>query len=137
MNMLDKAYDRASCEIDELLQHQTFDKSDVELLGEFIDIVKDIEMIYGYQNDMADLRGSYNNGGSYAYGRSGRTTPMISSMPMYMRGSYAKNGNMNNGYSRDENKEAMLSHLQNVADMAIDEKDRKAVERLMTQMREN
>lgn len=32
------------------------------------------------------------------------------------------------------NKEAMLSHLQQVADMAIDEKDRRAVNRLMQQM---
>lgn len=51
-------------------------------------------------------------------------------MPMYnMRG---RSGN--DGYSREGNKEMMLDYLQNVADMAMDEKDRKAVERLMNQM---
>ena len=39
MDFLDKAYDRASCEIEDILQHQSFDKQDVELLGDFIDIL--------------------------------------------------------------------------------------------------
>lgn len=42
--------------------------------------------------------------------------------------------NMNNGYSRNDNKTVLLDHLQDVADMAMDENDRKAVERLMQQM---
>lgn len=60
-------------------------------------------------------------------GRSGRM------MPMYNRGSsYGRNG----GYSRTSNKDEMLDHLQDVMDMAVDEKDKKAVERLMSQMME-
>lgn len=64
-------------------------------------------------------------GGSYMRGRSGRM------MPMYNYGSYRGDSN---GYSRSDNKEMMLEHLQDVADMAVDEKDKKAVERLMSQM---
>ena len=119
MDMLDKTYDRASCEIEDILQHQKFDKSDVELLGELVDIVKDVEMIYDYRNKMG------NNG----YMRS--AMPI---MPMVNRGSYT---GADNTKSRDENKELMLNHLQNVANMAVDERDRKAVERLMEQMRQN
>lgn len=39
-----------------------------------------------------------------------------------------------NGYSRTSNKDEMLDRLQDVANMAMDEKDRKAIERLMNQM---
>lgn len=48
------------------------------------------------------------------------------------RGSYGRG--MNGGYSRDESKDMMLERLQEVMDMAVDEKDRKAVSRLMEQM---
>lgn len=58
-------------------------------------------------------------------------------MPMYNRGSSYSRGYDKNGYSRTDNKEAMLDHLQVVADMAMDEKDKKAIERLMTQMESN
>lgn len=40
------------------------------------------------------------------------------------------------GRSMNNNKDVMLDHLQDIADMAVDEKDRKAVERLMQQMSE-
>lgn len=121
MDFLDKTYDRASCEIEDILQHQKFDKSDVEMLGELIDIVKDIEMVYGYQD------GSQMDNGNYMRGRSGRMMP-------YGRGMYMRGRSMTGTYSRDDNKDMMINHLQEVADMAIDDKDRKAVERLISQM---
>ena len=105
------------------MNHQNLDKQDVELLGELIDIVKDVEIIYDYQDKM-DMGYSQMNGSSYMRGRSGRMMP-------YNRGSsYGRNG----GYSRNDNKEAMLDHLQDVMDMAVDEKDRKAISRLISQM---
>ena len=125
MDFLDKAYDRASCEIEDILQHQSFDKQDVELLGDFIDIVKDIMMTYDYQSKIDD----YSQMDSFNRGRSGRM------MPMYNRGSsYMRGRSMSNGYSRSDNKEILLDHLQEVMDMAVDEKDKRAVERLMEQM---
>lgn len=125
MDFLDKAYDRASCEIEDILQHQSFDKQDVELLGDFIDIVKDIMMTYDYQSKMDD----YSQMDSFNRGRSGRM------MPMYNRGgSYMRGRSMSDGYSRSDNKEMLLDHLQEVMDMAVDEKDKRAVERLMEQM---
>ena len=127
MDILDKTYDRACCEIDDILKHQKFDNQDVKLLGELIDIVKDVEMIYGYQDGM-------NMDGYSGTGMRGRSDRMMS----YGRGSsYARGRSMNGGYSRNTNKDMMLDHLQNVADMAMDEKDRRAIEKLMSQMSEN
>lgn len=129
MEILDKTYDRASCEIEEILQHQKFDKQDVELLGDLVDIVKDVEMIYSYQDD--NIMDGYSQSNSYMRGRSGRTMPY-----MYNRSnSYMRNRSMNNGdYSNGDNKSMLIDGLQNVMNMAADEKDRKAISRLMQQM---
>ena len=113
--MLDRVYDRSSCEIEDILQHPKFDKQDVEILGELVDIIKDIEMVYDYQNNMNGY--SQMNG---MMGRSGR----------YMRGRSMTN------YPQDNNRDMLLEHLTNVANMAVNEKDRKAIERLMSQMSE-
>lgn len=126
MEILEKTYDRACCEIDEILNHQKLDKQDVEIWGELIDIIKDIEMIYDYKDKSEGY--SQMNGESYMRGRSNRMMPYGRS---YNYGSYNRD---NGGYSRNDNKDMMLEHLQNIADMAMDEKDRKAVERLMDQM---
>lgn len=131
MDTIDKALDRIYCEIDDIISHPTLDKQDVEFLGEFIDMVKDsAEMDYYYSNSMNDDGYSNMGGNSYMRGRSSRM------MPMYNRGFSYSRGYDKNGYSRTDNKEAMLDHLQDVMDMAVDEKDRKAVERLMQQMSE-
>ena len=122
MDILDKTYDRASCEIEDILQHQKFDKADVEMLGELIDIVKDVEMIYDYQTKMDGY--SSMNDGDYMRGRSGR-------MPMYNRGSYMRGRSMD---SKNDNRDMLINHLQDVMDMAVDEKDRKAISRLVEQM---
>lgn len=120
MDVLDMVYDKVCCELDEIMKKEKLDSKDVELIGEFVDIMKDINQIDSNQDQM--------NGSSYMRGRSGRM------MPMYGRGGYSRGRSMNGGYSRAENKEAMLDRLQEIADMAVDEKDRKAVERLMDQM---
>ena len=125
MDILEKAYDRACCESEDILNHQSLDKQDVELLGEFVDIIKDIEMIYDYRNKTDGY--SQMNGNSYMDGRSGRMMP-------YMYGNRNYSYGSDNGYSRTSNKETMIEHLRNVADMAMDEKDRKAVEKLISQM---
>lgn len=123
MDILDMVCDKVYCELDEINKKEKWDSKDVELIGEFVDILKDVDMISGSQDGYSQMDGMR--------GRSGRM------MPMYGRGSYARGRSMNNGYSRDESKEMMLDHLQEVMDMAVDEKDRRAVERLMDQMSKN
>ena len=128
MDVLDRIYDMMYCELDDIAKKDKLDRKDVELIDKFVDIIKDIDEI-GKYSDM-DGYSQMNGGNSYMRGRSGRM------MPMYGRGSsYGRGGN--NGYSRDGSKEAMLDHLQDIADMATDEKDRKAVMRLMQQMEQN
>ena len=127
-NTLDRIYDMMYCELDDIAKKDKLDSKDVELIDKFVDIIKDIDEI-GKYSDMGGYS-QMNGGNSYMRGRSGRM------MPMYGRGSsYGRGGN--NGYSRDGSKEAMLDHLQDIADMATDEKDRKAVMRLMQQMEQN
>lgn len=129
MDTIDKVLDRVYCELDEIMTHQKLDKQDVEIMGELIDIAKDVAEMDSYSEPSGYSKmGGYNymngNNSSYMRGRSGGYMPMYN-----MRG---RSGN--DGYSREGNKEMMLDYLQNVADMAMDEKDRKAVERLMNQM---
>jgi len=133
MDIIDKTYDRACCEIDDILNKQKFDKQDVEMLYSFIDIVKDIYEMDSIQDSMgySQTGGSYTNGNSYAMrGRSNRMNPMYNRS--YGRSSYGHS--MNGEYSRDESKVMMLDQLERAMDMAVDERDRKAVERLMDQM---
>ena len=119
MDVLDMVYDKVYCELDEIMKKDKLDSKDVELIGEFVDILKDIDQIgIGQDSGYSQM-----NGNSYMRGRSNRM------MPTYRRGRSMS--------SRDENKEMLLDHLQEVMDMAVDEKDRKAVERLMTQMQNN
>ena len=137
MDTLYTIKDMMYCELDDIAKKEKLDSKDVELIDKFVDIIKDIDEIgmTGIQ-EMNGYSGNGGYGGSYAYRNYSRNGGGYSGrmMPMYNRGSY---DNGNGGYSRDESKEAMLSHLQNVASMAVDERDRKAVERLMQQMREN
>lgn len=127
MDTLDRIYDMMYCELDEMAKKDKLDTKDIELIDKFVDIIKDIDEIGSSQDiGYSQMGGSYGNG---MRSRSGR---------MYNRGnSYSRGRSMNNGYSRDESKDMMLDHLQEVMDMAVDEKDRKAVERLMSQMQNN
>jgi len=126
MDTLDKIYDMMFCELDDIAKKEKLDSKDVELIDKFVDIIKDIDQI-GISQD-----NGYSQMNGYMRGRSGRM------MPAYNRGgSYSRGRGMNNGYSRTESKEMMLDRLQEVMDMAVDDKDRKAVERLMSQMEQN
>ena len=126
MDTLSRIYDMAYCELDDIAKKDKLDSKDVELIDKFVDIIKDIDEING------ELDGSYSRMGGSSYDSSyvrGRSNRM---MPMYRGSSYGRSG----GYSRSDNREVVIDHLQDVADMVTDEKDRKAIERLMTQMAE-
>ena len=103
-------------------------------MDKFVDIMKDIEEMSGSQDQMgfSQTGGGYNNGSSYGRGmRMNRMNPMYN-RSYGSRWSYGRG--MTGGYSRDDSKDMMLERLQEVMDMAVDEKDRKAVSRLMEQM---
>lgn len=133
MDTLDRIYEMMYCELDDIAKKEKLDSKDVELIDKFVDIIKDIDEIGMSQDTGYSMMNgnSYDSRGSYLRGRSGRM------MPMYNRGSYARGRSRTNGYSRDESKEVMLDHLAEIMDMAVDEKDRKAISRLMEQMENN
>lgn len=108
---------------DDMGKKEKLDTKDVELIDKFVDIIKDIDEI-GMSQDMGY---SHMNGGSY---RSSRM------MPMYGRSYRSSYGREGNGYSRTSNREEVMDYLRDAMDMAEDEKDRKAINRLMTQMSE-
>lgn len=128
MDTLDRIYDMMYCELDDMSKKEKLDTKDVELIDKFVDIIKDIDEIGMSQDTGYSMGGNsygrYNRGNSYrgnSYGRS------------YGRGSYGRDGN---GYSRGSNKDEILDYLRDVMDMADDDKDRKAISRLMSQMSE-
>lgn len=122
MDTLDRIYDLMYCELDDIAKKEKLDSKDVELIDKFVDIIKDIDEISMNQ----DMVGYSQSSGGYMRGRSGRT------MPIYGRGSsYMRGRSMD---SRGDNRDVLLDHLQNVMDMATDEKDRRAISKLMSQM---
>lgn len=123
MDTVDKTLDRIYCELNDILQHPKLDRQDVELMGEFIDMLKDVAEMDSYTDKGYSQMSNDYSRNSYMNGRSGRT-------PINMRG-YSQN------YSRSSNKDELIDHLQNIMNMAEDERDRKAVNRLIDQMEKN
>lgn len=117
MDTLDKIYEMMFCELDDIGKKEKLDSKDVELIGDFVDIIKDILEIFASQ----DI-GMMSDG--YMRSTSGR-------MPMYMRGvSYMRGRSM----AHNGNKDMILNSLSDIMDKAEDEKDRKAISRLIDQM---
>lgn len=114
MDTLDQTYDKLICEIADINKKEKMQVQDVDVLYKIVDIVKDIDEIHSYRDT------EYSNMRGRSYGRNNYN-------------GYSRRNN----YSRDDSKDMMLDHLQEVADMAIDERDRKAVEKLMQQMQQN
>ena len=127
-NTLDVICDMMYCELDEITKKEKLDSKDVELIDKFVDIIKDI---YQIETSQGEIDASRMDASHYTKGSSYRN------MPTYGRNYMGRMRSGNDGYSRAESKTMMLDHLQEVMDMAVDEKDRKAVERLMQQMEQN
>lgn len=119
MDTLDKIYDMMYCELDDIAKKDKLDSKDVELIDKFVDIIKDIDDIGKY----SDMGGYSQMNGGYSRGRSYRM------MPMYDNGR-----SMNNGYSHTNNKDVLINRLRDVADMAVDDRDGKAIQTLIDQM---
>lgn len=134
MDVFDNIYDAVCCELEEFGKKDKFDIKDIEIMDKLVDIAKDITEMGMPQEPMgySQTGSSYANGENYMRGRSNRMMPMYNRS--YGRGISSYGRGMSNGYSRDESKEMMLDRLQEAMDMAVDEKDRKAVSRLMEQM---
>lgn len=114
---IDRIYDMIYCELDEISKKQSLDVKDVELIDKFVDIIKDIDQI-GMEQD----------------GYSQMNMRSIPSRTGYGRNSYRGNSYRDGSYSRDESKAHMLNELGRIMDMAVDDRDRQAVQKLMSEM---
>ena len=147
MREFDNIKDMVYCEIDEISRHEKLDMNALKVLGELVDILKDIGSIemfeegvqiqeddYGYSNSGYGMRNNggysqkrfpiyYDNGNSYRNNGRGYTR----------RG----RGMMGGGYSREDAKEHMIQKLENLMNEAQDEKDRESIQRLIEQMEMN
>lgn len=120
MDVLDKVYDMVYCELEDISKKDKMSMQDLDALGKLVDIVKDIDKI-GEMTDSGYSQNSYRGSGN-SYGS------------RYNRNSYRGSGN---SYSRDESKEHMLNQLEQVMNMAVDDRDRNAINKLMQQMQQN
>lgn len=125
----DKIRDLLYCGLDDLSKSNTLDRSSVEMIGQIVDALKDMDQI-----EMDDLRledeysnryngmsmnggNSYMMGNSYARGMGGRT--------------------YNRGYSRDEGRDYLMNQVRNLMHQSTNEGDRKAIENLLNQLESN
>lgn len=138
MQVFDNVKDMVYCEIDDISHQNKLDMNSVKVLGELVDILKDIGSIEMFeeginiQEDEYSYNGYRSNNGGYSQRR----------MPVYYNNSnsYRNGGNSyarRNGYSRDDAKHHMIQKLENIMDEATEDKDRNAIQRLIEQMENN
>lgn len=144
MQEFDNIKDMIYCEIDDISHKNQLDMNTVKVLGELVDILKDIgsvemfeEGIQVQDDDYSFANGySRNNGGGYSQRR----------MPIYYEGGNSYRGRGYNsgysrrgrsGYSRDDAKEHMIHKLETLMNEAQDEKDRESIHKLIEQMENN
>ena len=146
MREFDNVKDMVYCEIDEISRQGKLDMNTVEVLGELVDILKDIGTIEMYEDGLYFSDDEpYENG----YSRIGYP----GKFPMYYRnnsydngmngnsyrsGRFMSNGNRmkgnRGGYSREDSKDHMINKLEHLMNEANNDQDRQAIGRLIEQM---
>ena len=122
----DKVRDLLYCGLDDLSKSNTLDRQSIELIGEIVDALKDMDEIE-MKDQSIEMMGnqSYDDGRNYgnSYGRGvmgNRRMPVV-----YNRG----------GYSYDDGRRDMVHQLEDVMHQMTNDQDRRAVENLLNQMR--
>lgn len=138
MREFENIKDMVYCEIDEISHQGKLDMNTVNVLGELVDILKDIGSIEMFeeginiQDDDYSYGNNYNRNGGYSQRR----------MPIYYNDGNSYNGSYRNGgysrrgrgYSYDDGKAHMIDKLNNLMMEAHDQKDKDAIQRLIDQM---
>ena len=140
MREFDNIKDMVYCEIDEISHQGKLDMNTVKVLGELVDILKDIGSVEMFeegvqiQDDGYSLSNGYSRNGGYSQ----------RSMPIYYNdgsNSYRGGRGMNNGgysrrgrgYSYDDGKGYMIEKLNGLMMEATDQHDKDAIQRLIDQ----
>ncbi len=146
--------------IDEIVQKGTLDKDTVCLIGELVDVRKDLSTIEAmeeagysegypmyYMDDMSYARGGRGGSSRGSYARRGGSSRNSYEGGSYARGgrggssrgSYARGGRggSSRGYSRDDGKEEMIESLMEAMENATTEHERESIRRMIMQAEED
>lgn len=142
MKEFDRIKDMVYDELDEIGGQGQLSKESVCIIGELVDILKDIGTVEMFEEgfDVPEneysLASEYHNGaysqrrgsrgGSYNDGNSYR-----SNGKMYYGSGYSRRSR---GYSREDGKEHMIQKLEDLMNEAVNEQDRQSIQNLIHQM---
>lgn len=128
--------------IDELVSKSSLDKESVCIMGELIDIKKDLSTIeameeYGY----SEMNDPYNGGVSYARG-GGRGSRYgyrgnYNNYGYRSGGNSYRRGNYERGYSNAGEKDMMIEHLERAMDNASNEHEREKIRKMIMQIEQD
>ena len=144
MEVFDNVKDMVYCEIDEISRRDKLDMNTVKILGELVDILKDIGSIEMFedgvqiQEDDYSYMNNYSRNNGMGGGYSQKRFPIYYEGNSY-RGGYGRMSNgysrrRNGGYSREDGKQHIINKLEHLMNEANDEQDRQAIQSLIEQM---
>ncbi len=139
MQEFDNIKDMLYCEIDEISHHQKLDMNTVKVLGELMDILKDIGTVEMFEEGIAVPEDEYSFASSYSRNNVRNGYPRNNyEGNSYRNGRYSRpNRGYRQSYSREDAKDHMIQKLATLMNEANDEKDREAIGRLIEQMENN
>ena len=136
MEIFDNVKDMVYCEIDEISRQGKLDMNTVKVLGELVDILKDIGSIEMFEDGVQIQDEGYSR--SYG-GYSQKRFPIY-----YNEGNSYRNGRNYTGYSRrgrgysyEDSKAHIVEKLNHLMMEANEQKDKDAIQRLIDQMEAN
>lgn len=130
LNLYDQTQEMLVCELEKITKKNELTPSALEFLDKIVDIIKDLDEISMNEEErMSDTKGGYSQRSMprYYYGRASS----------YRDDSYHRNETGmrdGSGYSRGSSRSQMLDHLYMAMDTAINEDERKRVQRMIDEL---
>ena len=140
MKEFDQIKDMVYDELDAMSHQGRLNKESVCLIGELVDILKDIGTIEMFEegieipDDDYSLANGYSRDGGYSQRRYVRGGNSYRDGRTYNSG-YSRR--TRGGYSREDSKDHMIQQLHNIMNEAQNENDRQSIHRLIEQMENN
>ena len=136
MKEFDRIKDMIYDELDEVSHRDKLSKETVCIIGELVDILKDIGSIEMFEEGVSVTEDGYSfdnwnmpNNGGYSNRRS-----YYNDGSSYEYGGYSRRSGRRGGYSRDDGKKHMIEKLHSIMNEASDQKDKESIQRLIDQM---
>lgn len=135
MREFDNIKDMVYCEIDEISHQGKLDMTTVKILGDLVDILKDIGSIEMFEEGVEFQDDSYPLNRSYDRGYSQKRFPVYYNNGNSYRGGnngYSRRGR--SGYSRDGSKDHVIHKLEELMNDIHDEQDRQSIQMIIEQI---